>query len=82
MAAAVITVAAIAAVISYQHAYQLVRSHGESGLTARLLPFTVDGLMRSGPRRWWYWTPAAGASRYHGWPRQSPPARTNAGPPS
>jgi len=33
------------AVISYQHAYELVRSHGESGLTARLLPFTVDGLI-------------------------------------
>ena len=44
-AAAVITVAAVAAVISYQHAYELVRSHGESGLTARLLPFTVDGLI-------------------------------------
>jgi hypothetical protein len=46
-AAAVITVAAVAAVISYQHAYELVRSHGESGLTARLLPFTVDGLIRA-----------------------------------
>ena len=33
------------AVISYQHAYDLVRSHGESGVTARLLPFTVDGLI-------------------------------------
>ncbi len=44
-AAAVITVAAVAAVISYQHAYELVRSHGEAGLTARLLPFTVDGLI-------------------------------------
>jgi hypothetical protein len=44
-AAAVMTVAAVAAVISYQHAYELVRSHGESGLTARLLPFTVDGLI-------------------------------------
>ena len=32
-----------------------------------LLPFTVDGL--SGPRPWWYWTPAAATSRYHGWPR-------------
>jgi hypothetical protein len=44
-AAAVIIVAAVAAVISYQHAFELVRSHGESGLTARLLPFTVDGLI-------------------------------------
>ena len=44
-ALAVVTVAVVAAVISYQHAYELVRSHGESGLTARLLPFTVDGLI-------------------------------------
>jgi hypothetical protein len=42
-ALAVVAVAAVAAIISYQHAYELVRSHGESGLTARLLPFTVDG---------------------------------------
>src|SRR5271157_4365085 len=28
-----------------QHANELVRSHGESGVTARLLPFTVDGLI-------------------------------------
>src|SRR6185437_11385901 len=44
-ALAVATVAAVAAVISYRHAYQLVRSHGETGLTARLVPFTVDGLI-------------------------------------
>jgi hypothetical protein len=44
-ALAVITVASVAAIISYQHAYELVRTHGESGLTARLLPFTVDGLI-------------------------------------
>ncbi len=44
-ALAVVAVAVVAAVISYQHAYELVRSHGESGLTARLLPFTVDGLL-------------------------------------
>jgi hypothetical protein len=42
---AVIAVAGVAAIISYQHAYELVRSHGEAGLTARLLPFTVDGLI-------------------------------------
>jgi Protein of unknown function (DUF2637) len=42
---AVLTVAVIAAIISYRHAYELVRSHGESGLTARLVPFTVDGLI-------------------------------------
>lgn len=44
-ALAVAAVAAVAAVISYRHAYELVRSHGESGLTARLVPFTVDGLI-------------------------------------
>jgi hypothetical protein len=42
---AVVAVAVVAAIISYQHAYELVRSHGESGVTARLLPFTVDGLI-------------------------------------
>jgi Protein of unknown function (DUF2637) len=44
-ALAVATVAAVAAVISYHHAYELVSTHGETGLTARLLPFTVDGLI-------------------------------------
>jgi hypothetical protein len=42
---AVAIVAAVAAVISYRHAYELVSTHGETGLTARLLPFTVDGLI-------------------------------------
>jgi hypothetical protein len=44
-ALAVMAVAVVAAVISYQHAFELVRSHGEAGMTARLLPFTVDGLI-------------------------------------
>ncbi|GAA0245321.1 DUF2637 domain-containing protein [Actinomadura nitritigenes] len=44
-ALAVGIVAVIAAVISYRHAYELVRTHGETGLTARLVPFTVDGLI-------------------------------------
>jgi hypothetical protein len=42
---AVLAVAGVAAIISYQHAYELVISHGETGITARLLPFTVDGLI-------------------------------------
>lgn len=42
-ALAVATVAGIAAVISYSHAYQLVTSYGESGATARALPITIDG---------------------------------------
>jgi len=44
-ALAVATVAAVAAVISYRHAFELVSMHGETGVTARLLPFTVDGLI-------------------------------------
>lgn len=44
-ALAVVAVAVVAAIISYQHAYELVMSHGETGLTAHLLPFTVDGLI-------------------------------------
>jgi hypothetical protein len=44
-ALAVASVAAVAAVISYRHAYELVTTHGETGLTARLLPLTVDGLI-------------------------------------
>ena len=44
-ALAVLMVASVAAIISYQHAYELVTTHGETGFTARLLPFTVDGLI-------------------------------------
>jgi hypothetical protein len=44
-ALAVAAVAAVAAVISYRHAYELVNTHGETGVTARLVPFTVDGLI-------------------------------------
>ena len=44
-ALAVVAVAGVAAIISYQHAYELVTTHGETGLTAHLLPFTVDGLI-------------------------------------
>lgn len=41
-ALAVVAVTIVAAIISYQHAYELVRSHGESGVTARLLPFIYE----------------------------------------
>src|ERR1700727_3860160 len=44
-AAAVLGVAAVAAVVSYEHAYALVHSHGETGWTAHLIPLTVDGLI-------------------------------------
>jgi hypothetical protein len=52
-----------ASIISYQHAYELVRSHGESGTTAGLLPFTVDRLI------WAASMVVLDASRYQGWPR-------------
>jgi uncharacterized protein DUF2637 len=44
-AVAVIGVAVIAAVVSYEDAGDLVRAHGETGWTARLIPLTVDGLV-------------------------------------
>jgi Protein of unknown function (DUF2637) len=44
-ALAVLSVALVAAVVSYEHAYDLVRVYGESGWTARLIPLTVDGLI-------------------------------------
>lgn len=37
-AGAVLGVAAVAAVASYEHAYNLVRAHGEAGWTARMVP--------------------------------------------
>jgi hypothetical protein len=44
-ALALLGVAAVAAVASYEHAYDLVRAHGESGWTARMVSLTVDGLI-------------------------------------
>jgi Protein of unknown function (DUF2637) len=44
-AAAVVEVAAVAAYISYWHAHDVVRAHGEDAGTALLLPLTVDGLV-------------------------------------
>jgi len=41
----VVGVAAVAAAVSYEHASALVRAHGESGWTGRLVPLTVDGLI-------------------------------------
>ena len=40
-----LAVAGIAAYVSYWHAYAVVRAHGESGITARLEPATIDGLV-------------------------------------
>jgi Protein of unknown function (DUF2637) len=44
-AAAVLAVAGIAAYVSYWHACAVVRAHGETGITARLEPATIDGLV-------------------------------------
>jgi hypothetical protein len=35
----------VSAVASYEHAYALVRVHGEAGWTGRLVPLTEDGLI-------------------------------------
>ena len=44
-ALAVLGVAAVAAVASYEHAYDVVRAYGEDGWTVRMVPLTVDGLI-------------------------------------
>ena len=44
-AVAVLAVAGIAAYVSYGHAYAVVRAYGETGITARLEPATIDGLV-------------------------------------
>ncbi|HET9898628.1 MAG TPA: DUF2637 domain-containing protein [Streptosporangiaceae bacterium] len=44
-AVAVFAVAGIAAYVSYWQAYEVVRAHGENGVTARLEPVTIDGLV-------------------------------------
>jgi hypothetical protein len=46
-AGAVVGVAAVAAVASYEHAYALVRAHGETGWIGALVPLTVDGLIHA-----------------------------------
>ena len=44
-AVAVLAVAGVAAYVSYWHAYAVVCAHGENGITARLEPATIDGLV-------------------------------------
>lgn len=38
-------VAVIAAIVSYRHAYAVVTDYGESGITAIMIPLTIDGLV-------------------------------------
>ena len=62
---AVIGVAAVAAVAFYEHGYALVQAHGEAGWTARLVQFTVDGLIYASAmycRLMSYWIKAAPAA--------------------
>jgi Protein of unknown function (DUF2637) len=58
--------APMAAIISYRHAYELVRAHGESGATARLVPLTVDGLIWAASMV--ILEPIGVPNRYHLWP--------------
>jgi Protein of unknown function (DUF2637) len=44
-AAVVTAVAVFAAVVSFAHIYDLGRANGQSGIAARLLPLSVDGLI-------------------------------------
>jgi hypothetical protein len=46
--AGVLTVAAVAAVVSYQHAHEVAVRVGESALSAVLLPLSVDGAVLAG----------------------------------
>lgn len=41
----VCVVAIIAAIVSYRHAYAVVVQYGESGITAIMIPLTIDGLV-------------------------------------
>ena len=69
-----VTVAAVglvAAVLSFRHQYELAATHGESQLTARLLPLSIDGLLSAdtSPSS----TRPAAAAAGHG--RRVPPSR-------
>jgi hypothetical protein len=44
-AVAVLAIAGSAAYVCYWYAYAVVRAHGETGITARLEPTTIDGLV-------------------------------------
>jgi hypothetical protein len=44
-AVAVLAIAGVAAYVTYWHACAVVQAHGETGITARLEPATIDGLV-------------------------------------
>jgi len=62
----VLAVAGIAAYVSYGHAYALVRAYGETGITARLEPATIDGLVYASSMAMLY--AARHGCRYPPWP--------------
>ena len=70
-AAVVLAVAGIAAYISYWHAYAVVREYGETGVTARLEPATIDGLVYASCR-WSSCTRPGTTARSPGWPAGLP----------
>ncbi|MEU7741952.1 DUF2637 domain-containing protein [Nonomuraea sp. NPDC049158] len=41
----VLLLAAVAAIVSYRHAYEVITVYGESGWVAYLVPLTIDGLI-------------------------------------
>ncbi len=45
---AVASVGLAAAVLSYRHQFELAAGHGESALTAKLIPISIDGLLLAG----------------------------------
>ncbi len=45
---AVTAVGLAAAVLSYRHQFELAAGHGESALTAKLIPISIDGLLLAG----------------------------------
>lgn len=44
-AAVVVAIGVVAAVVSFRHALEVVRAHGETGVTVYLSPLTIDGLV-------------------------------------
>jgi hypothetical protein len=62
---AAVGVAVAAAVVSYEHASALVREHGESGWTGRLIALTVDGLIYASSMVMLDWR--AGRCRFRRW---------------
>ena len=78
-ALAVVTVPAVAAVISYRHAYELVSTHGETDLTARLVPFTSPQSSHTPKAIWHPLARQIFGIRWHGRFLRRNSSRSNAG---